>query len=69
MSAPTAPRVWLAAGVADKPAPTDQPVVRDDLMHLWFPGEDGLWHTADGRHHAAWTELHARFDLVEVTNR
>ncbi|MGW4829640.1 hypothetical protein ACWEOG_18805 [Amycolatopsis japonica] len=69
MSTSTTPRVWLAAGVADKAAPSDHPVVRDDLMHLWFPGGDGLWHTADNRHHAAWTELHARFDLVEVITR
>jgi hypothetical protein len=58
--------VWLVAGVATTPEPTDHPPVRDDLMRVWEPGQDGRWHTADGRHHADWTELHSRFDLVEV---
>jgi hypothetical protein len=52
-------RVWLA--------PADRPTVRDDLMRQWCPGPDGRWHTPDGRHHADWTELHTRYDLVEVT--
>ncbi|MCT2587779.1 hypothetical protein [Actinophytocola gossypii] len=60
------PRVWLAAGLGATPDPVDWPRVRDDLMRRWEPGLDGLWHTADGRHHATWAELHARFDLVEV---
>lgn len=63
----TRPRVWLVAGVsATDNEPADLPVVRDDLMRTWEPGADNRWHTADGRHHATWTELHARFDLVEV---
>lgn len=66
MAASTKPRVWLAAGLADQGPPADRPVVRDDLMHVWCPGEDGRWHTADNRHHLDWAELHARFDLVEV---
>lgn len=66
MAASTTPRVWLAAGQNGQTPPTDRPVVRDGLMHVWCPGPDGLWHTADNRHHADWTELHSRFDLVEV---
>jgi hypothetical protein len=61
------PRVWLVAGLGNTPNPVDRPVVRDDLMRQWWPGPDGRYHTADGRHHANWTELHTRFDLVEVT--
>ena len=60
------PRVWLVAGASRTAVPADHPVVRDDLMRRWVPGSDGPYHTADGRHHADWTELHARFDLVEV---
>jgi hypothetical protein len=60
-------RVWLVAGLSTTPAPADMPVVRDDLMREWAPGPDRRWHTADGRHHATWRELHIRFDLVEVT--
>jgi len=61
-------RVWLVAGLSttDNPAPVDRPVLRDDLMRCWYPDVDGRWHTADGRHHATWTELHTRYDLVEV---
>ncbi|MEV0066667.1 hypothetical protein [Amycolatopsis sp. NPDC050768] len=62
-----APRVWLAAGLGTSPAPADRPTLRDDLMRQWRAGSDGLWHTPDGRHHADWTELHTRYDLVEVT--
>jgi hypothetical protein len=64
-----APRVWLVAGLGTEPDPVDHPVVRDDLMRQWFPGPGpgDDYHTADGRHHAKWTELHTRFDLVEVT--
>lgn len=68
----TVPRVWLVAGLSTTDnqtdvAPADRPVVRDDLMRIWEPGPDGRWHTADGRHHATWGELHSRYDLVEVT--
>jgi hypothetical protein len=63
---PARVRVWLVAGLAGGAVPVDRPMVRDDLMRCWCPGEDGRYHTADGRHHADWTELHARFDLVEV---
>jgi hypothetical protein len=69
MTAPaeTRPRVWLVAGLSTTDnAPRDLPVVRDDLIRTWHPGADGIYHTADGRHHATWTELHTRFDLVEV---
>jgi hypothetical protein len=62
-----APRVWLVAGAGAEPDPADHPVVRDHLMRQWCPSSDGRYHTADGRHHASWTELHTRFDLVEVT--
>lgn len=60
--------MWLA-GLGGRPEPADHPVVRDDLMRQWQPGEDGSYHTADGRHHATWTDLHVRFDLVEVTGK
>ncbi|MGH3868524.1 MAG: hypothetical protein ACRDQ4_20860 [Pseudonocardiaceae bacterium] len=59
-------RVWLVAGLGTAPAPTDHPVVRDDLMRIWRPGPDGHYFTADGWHHATWEELRARHDLVEV---
>ncbi|MEC3976240.1 hypothetical protein [Amycolatopsis sp. H20-H5] len=62
------PRVWLVAGLATAEDPADTPVVRDDLMRQWIPGPRGSYHTADGRHHANWTELRTRFDLVEVTS-
>ncbi|MFI5606887.1 hypothetical protein [Amycolatopsis sp. NPDC051903] len=64
---PRRARVWLAAGLGARPAPIDRPTVRDHLMRHWRPGPDGRWHTPDGRHHADWTELHTRYDLVEVT--
>ncbi len=57
------PRVWLVGTPTD---PQDQPVVRDTRMRTWQPGEDGRYHSADGWHHATWTELHSRYDLVEV---
>ena len=63
------PRVWLVAGgrIPD-PDPSDLPAVRDDLMHTWRPGADGLMHMTDGSHdhHATWRELRSRYDLVEV---
>lgn len=64
------PRVWLVAGLSTPDGvdsvPVDRPVVRDDLMRCWEPGEGGWWHTVDGRHHATWTDLRTRYDLVEV---
>jgi protocatechuate 3,4-dioxygenase beta subunit len=57
------PRVWLVGAAPD---PEDQPTVRDTRMRTWQPGEDGRYHSSDGWHHATWTELHSRFDLVEV---
>ena len=66
MSTSTKPRVWLVAGLDTKPAPVDQPTVRDDLLRVWHPGRDGRYQTADGRHCATWDELHVRYDLVEV---
>ncbi|MGH3853145.1 MAG: hypothetical protein ACRDR6_06535 [Pseudonocardiaceae bacterium] len=36
-------------------------------MRTWRPGPDGRYRTGDGRHYATWDELHARHDLVEVT--
>lgn len=59
-------RVWLVAGLGNTPDPDDMPTVRDDQMHVWRPGDDGRYHTADGWHHATWTELHNRYDLIEV---
>lgn len=67
----TRPRVWLVAGLStadSQVAPADGPVVRDDLMRRWYPGVDGRWHTADGRHHVTWADLRSRYDLVEVTS-
>lgn len=64
-------RVWLVTGVA--PTTTLSPdavgvaAVRDDQLRIWESTGDGWWHTTDGRHHATWTELHNRFDLVEVS--
>lgn len=67
-------RVWLVAGlatnnggdVAATPESVGVSAVRDGGLRVWHRGDDGDWHTADGRHHATWTELHTRFDLVEV---
>lgn len=64
-------RVWLVAGLITETTPAPEVVgvtaVRDDQLRVWRLGSDGLWHTADGRHHCSWSELHARFDLMEVT--
>ena len=60
------PPVWLVAGTSGADEPAAHPPVRDDLMRVWVSGMDGRYHTSDGRHHARWTELHARYDLVEV---
>ena len=57
------PRVWLVGAASD---PADMPTVRDTRMRTWQPGDDGRYHSADGWHHASWTELHSRYDLVEV---
>jgi hypothetical protein len=62
------PRVWLAGGQqCPPPTPTgpDRPVVSDGSRR-WIPGQDGLYHTEDGRHHHSWTQLRDRSDLVEV---
>jgi hypothetical protein len=40
--------------------------VRDCWLRTWLPGADGGYHSADGWHHTTWTELHSRYDLVEV---
>lgn len=66
------PRVWLVAGLTnDDEAPSPGAVgvgaVRDNQLRVWHADGDGGWHTADGRHHASWRELHDRFDLMEVT--
>jgi hypothetical protein len=58
------PRVWLVGRIGTEP--NDLPAVRDTRMRTWVPGDDGVYHSADGWHHATWTELHSRFDLVEV---
>jgi hypothetical protein len=63
---PNRPRVWLVGAIGTAPDPTDLPVVRDSWLRTWLPGPDGRYHSADGRHHATWTELHTRYDLVEV---
>jgi len=65
-TSPDRPRVWLVAGLGTDQEPTDRPVVRDDRCRCWRPGADGRWHTPDNRHHATWSELHNRTDLVEV---
>jgi hypothetical protein len=61
------PRVWLVAGTGATPEPTDHPVVRDNRMITWQPDPTGNYHSTDGHHHATWTELHSRFDLVEIS--
>ena len=58
-----APRVWLAGGGR---VPSEVAQVRDDQARVWQRGHDGLFHTADGRHHLAVGELSARTDLTEV---
>jgi hypothetical protein len=63
---PNRPRVWLVGRGGTGPEPVDLPAVRDTRMRTWVPGNDGVYHSADGWHHATWTELHARYDLVEV---
>jgi hypothetical protein len=63
---PNRPRVWLVAQVGTTPEPRDLPAVRDTQMRTWVPGTDGFYHSADGWHHATWTELHAHYDLVEM---
>jgi hypothetical protein len=64
------PRVWLVGGNRQPdPNPHELPTVRDDLMHVWQPGDDGQMHmaAADHDHHASWPELRARYDLVEMS--
>lgn len=65
MSTKKRPRVWLV-GSAPEPEPDALPTVRDTWMRTWRPGPDGRYHSTDGRHHATWTELHSRYDLVEM---
>lgn len=61
------PRVWLVGGCrTPDPNPLQLPAVRDSLGHVWWPREDGLMHMTAGYHHACWSELRARYDLVEV---
>jgi hypothetical protein len=60
------PRVWLVAGIGSTPNPADHPVVRDNRMITWHPDPTGTYHAEGGHHHATWTELHSRFDLVEI---
>jgi hypothetical protein len=60
------PRVWLVAGIGTTPDPVDLPTVRDNRMRTWAADQDGRYHSTDGYHHATWSELHTRFDLVEV---
>lgn len=63
---PNRPRVWLVGRIGTTPDPSHLPAVRDTWLRTWLPGTDGNYHTADGRHHTTWAELHARCDLVEV---
>jgi hypothetical protein len=63
---PNRPRVWLVGVMGTTPDPTDRPAVRDTWLRTWVPGDDGHYHSSDGRRHATWTELHSRYDLVEV---
>lgn len=57
------PRTWLA-GVGGNREPGDRPAVRDDQLHVWEAGDDGLYHW--GHHHLRWTDLRVRTDLVEA---
>ncbi|MFC9766558.1 hypothetical protein [Rhodococcus jostii] len=63
----TAGRVWLVAALSTTREPADRPVVRDDLMRTWLPDRGTVYRSPNGRRRATWAELHARFDLVEVT--
>lgn len=58
-------RVWLVGCRTRQPDPVELPSVTTG-QRVWEPGPDGLMHTRDGRHHATWPELRARYDLVEV---
>jgi hypothetical protein len=64
--AATRPRVWLVASIGPAPDPVDRPTVRDNRMITWHADTTGRYHSTDGWHHASWTELHSRFDLVEI---
>ena len=57
------PRVWLVGSTSE---PADHPAVRDTWLRTWVRHDDGVYHSSDGWHHATWTELHSRSDLVEV---
>ncbi|AWK75339.1 hypothetical protein CBI38_04515 [Rhodococcus oxybenzonivorans] len=61
-------RVWLVAPLCTTAAPTDRPPVRDDLMRTWLPDGDATYRSPDGRRKTTWAQLHAQFDLVEVTS-
>ncbi|MFD9668312.1 hypothetical protein ACFWAY_43115 [Rhodococcus sp. NPDC059968] len=63
----TAARVWLVAALSNTGEPADRPVVRDDLMRTWLPDRGSGYRSPNGRRRVTWAELHARFDLVEVT--
>jgi hypothetical protein len=58
--------VWLVGSALERLDPEHLPTVRDTWMRTWHPGPDGRYHSVDGWHHATWTELHSRYDLVEV---
>ncbi|WAM19399.1 hypothetical protein [Rhodococcus sp. JS3073] len=64
----TAARVWLVAALSNTGEPTDRPAVRDDLMRTWLPDRGTGYRSPNGRRRATWAELHARFDLMEVTS-
>jgi len=64
--APNRPRVWLVGGTGATPDPAVLPAVRDCWLRTWLPDADGRYHSSDGWHHTTWTELHSRYDLVEV---
>lgn len=60
------PRVWLAGSPGWTSPPQDAVILRDDRLCTWRRGPDGLFHTADNRHHLSWANLHDAFDLVEL---
>lgn len=59
----TPPTVYLA-GIG--PAPTETQL-RDDESRVWTAGPDGDYHDPSNRHHLSPAQLHARTDLVAVT--
>jgi len=59
-------RVWLVALVVDDTMPRDHPPVRDCQLRIWCHVQGYTYATVDRRHWSTWSQLRARFDLVEA---